>query len=166
MQVEISEYRKYIVLAGNGNKINRYKVPGNLIKTIMATFERVVYVGLLEGFECYTKNPETGEGGWDIVWIEGVKEKIQRYYPNFDCFITQDYPRAGQKLIQFDKLEREDYEMLAFTTDNEDPMTEQRIDTLFDCLIDNDVHTTIDYMVTKGAKNTSEELLTEYDSRA
>jgi hypothetical protein len=166
MQLEISEYNSYIVIAGNGNKLNRYKVTGNLIKNMMMEFERVVYIGLLMGFEIYTKDPETGTTGWDIHWVEGVKEKIQALYPNFDTFITQDYPSSGQTLVKFDKIEKDDYQMKAFVTDHEDEMTDARINTLFDCLIDNDIHATIDYIIAKGSTESYEALIEKYDSQA
>jgi len=45
--------------------------------------------------ECYTKNPDTGEGGWDIQFIfvqarsqtEAV-ELASRHLPNYDEMIT------------------------------------------------------------------------------
>jgi hypothetical protein len=110
MQVELNEFGEYVVIAGNGNKLNRYKVKGDKIGAIYAKFERVCYIGKIQCFECYTKNPETGEGGWDIVYIEGVKEKIKAYYPDFDTFITQDSPSDGD-IKEFLKLEHNDYDM-------------------------------------------------------
>lgn len=111
MQINLSKYSTYIVVAGSGNDLKRHVVEGDKIAEMFSTFERVVYIGEIECFECYTKNPETGEGGWDIVYIEGVKEKIARHYPNFDCFITKGSPVAGNEVVQFYKLERNDYDM-------------------------------------------------------
>jgi len=37
--------------------------------------------------EIYTKNPETGEGGWDIEFIIAMDRKDAETYPNFDEFI-------------------------------------------------------------------------------
>lgn len=161
----INEYCTYLVIAGD-NVLHRYKVKGDKLRELFIKHKRVVYIGLVQGFECYVKNPETGQCGWDIVWIEGVKEAIQRHYPHFDSFITQDYPRSGQELIKFNKLERDDYKMKAFTTDGEDKMDDQRIEDLFDTLIDDDVHTTIDYIIAKGSSLTPAELLEIYDNRA
>ena len=110
MQVDLSEYSEYMVIAGDGNNLHRYRVKGDKIKEVFGRFERVCYIGKIQCFESYTKNPETGEGGWDIVYIEGVKEKIARYYPNFDCFITQDTPSDGD-FVEFLQLEHEDYEL-------------------------------------------------------
>ncbi len=46
-------------------------------------------------YEVYTKNPETGETGWDIEtgWVSAsnlirAKAKIARTIANFDCFIN------------------------------------------------------------------------------
>ena len=111
MQTELNEFSEYLVIAGTGNNLNRYKVKGNQLHEVYSRFERVCYIGKIECFECYTKNPETGEGGWDIHYIEGVKEKIQWYYPHFDCIITQGYPQEEGRHIEFYKLEREDYEL-------------------------------------------------------
>ena len=46
---------------------------------------------IVSGAECYTKNPETGDGGWDIVWIRSTRKLIQKF-PDFDCVITSGYP--------------------------------------------------------------------------
>ena len=53
-------------------------------------------------YEIYTKNPETGEKGWDIKWVNASEDRI-RSFPNFDCVITiDDFPMAGdQKLINW-----------------------------------------------------------------
>jgi glycerate kinase len=47
--------------------------------------------------ECYFKNPDTGEEGWDIQFItmkgkskRDIAEKIKKL-PNFDCFIEFDF---------------------------------------------------------------------------
>jgi len=115
MQIEISEYNKHLVLAGNGNSLRRYVVKGDELKTMFATFERIPYIGRIECFECYVKNPETGEGGWDIVWIEGVEEKIKAHYPHFDCFITKGYPVAGNEVVEFHSVyAKDDYKMAEF----------------------------------------------------
>jgi len=108
MQIEISEFNHYLVLAGNGNDLKRYKVKGDELKDVFNKFDRVPYVGTIECFECYVCNPETGETGWDIVFIEGVKEKIQKYYPNFDCFITKDYPHSDVGMVEFYNTYRSD----------------------------------------------------------
>ena len=43
-------------------------------------------------YEIYTKNPETNEGGWDIVWVRSTDDLIKTF-PNFDVVITKnDYP--------------------------------------------------------------------------
>lgn len=166
MQIEISQYSHYLVIAGPVDNLKRYKVKGDKIQDVFAQFDRVVYMGKLEGFETYVKNPETGEGGWDIVFIEGVKEAIQKYYPHFDTFITKDYPTDINGMVKFYQLERDDYDMAAFTTDGNDEMTDERINDLFDTLIDSDIHTTIDYIISKNNSQTYEGLITRYDERA
>lgn len=104
---------EYLVVAGNGNNLNRMKVTGHQLKAVFSEFDRVTFIGKIQCFECYLKNDE-GVEGWDIVYIEGVKEKIERHYPLFDCFITQDYPLHGNGVIKFDKIEREDYDLVEF----------------------------------------------------
>ena len=43
-------------------------------------------------YEIYTKNPETNESGWDIVWVRSTDSLIKTF-PNFDVIITKnDYP--------------------------------------------------------------------------
>jgi len=111
MQIELNEFSNFIVLAGNGNNLKRYKVSGKELTSVFTKFERVCYIGKIECFECYTKNPETNEGGWDIVYIEGVKEKIKKYYPHFDCFITTGYPHSSVEAIEFLQLEHDNYEL-------------------------------------------------------
>ena len=54
-------------------------------------------------YEIYTKNPKTGESGWDIKFVLATKSTI-KLYPNFDCIITvDDYPLQNPrpKLINF-----------------------------------------------------------------
>ena len=108
MFTEISEFSEYIVVAGNGNDLARYIVKGDKIKELYNKFDRVVYIGKLEGFEIYTCNPETGETGWNIEWVVCVKEAL-KFYPNFDCIITRDYPTKDIDLVKFYQIEREDY---------------------------------------------------------
>lgn len=84
MQVELNKHSEYLMIAGNGNSLNRYKVKGSEIKEVYTRFERVVYIGKVECFETYVKNPETGEEGWDIVYIEGVREKIELHHHSID----------------------------------------------------------------------------------
>ena len=52
---------------------------------------KVFMVELIECWECYTKNPETGDGGWDIVWIKSTRNLLKKF-PDFDCIITSGYP--------------------------------------------------------------------------
>jgi hypothetical protein len=40
-------------------------------------------------YEIYTKDPVTGETGWDIVWVRATRDTISKY-PNFDVIITVD----------------------------------------------------------------------------
>jgi hypothetical protein len=41
-------------------------------------------------FEIYTKNPETGKGGWDIKFVLSHPQHIKRF-PNFDCIISKGF---------------------------------------------------------------------------
>lgn len=43
----------------------------------------------IKAFEIYVKNPETGELGWDIVFVWST-EKLIVTYPHFDCIITRN----------------------------------------------------------------------------
>ena len=46
-------------------------------------------------YEIYTKNPATGERGWDIKFVLATEAGIKRY-PDFDCIVTvDDYPSFG-----------------------------------------------------------------------
>ena len=96
----ISEYNSYLVLAGKGNGLQRYEVTGDKLAEVFQKFERVARIDVIECFEVYTCNPETGEGGWDIHWVRGVRDRIQKYYPNFDCIITQGYPHHPANEVQ------------------------------------------------------------------
>lgn len=43
-------------------------------------------------YEIYTKNPETGESGWDIKWVMAENRQQVSMFPFFDCVITvNDY---------------------------------------------------------------------------
>jgi len=159
MQIDISPYNMFLILAGEANTLARYIVSGNQLKEAFSQFSRIPYVGVLEGFECYTKNPDTGEGGWDIVWIEGVKEKIEQLYPNFDCFITKDYPSGGNDVVKFyATYGDDDFEMKVFTSQCDDHMTESRIDHLLEVLIDDDVNKTVDYIISKDPSKSKDDL--------
>jgi hypothetical protein len=48
-------------------------------------------------YEIYTKNPKTGQTGWDIVYVESTPAKIESF-PNFDCVITrcEGWRRLGE----------------------------------------------------------------------
>jgi len=53
-------------------------------------------------FEVYTKNPRTGDNGWDIHWVRCTREALATY-PNLDCIITtDDFPMAGDKSVIID----------------------------------------------------------------
>ena len=54
-----------------------------------------------EGFntyEVYTKNPITGERGWDIKFVEAENEEQLQQFPNFDCVISVNDFIRGSKL--------------------------------------------------------------------
>jgi hypothetical protein len=50
MQVNLNDSSRYIVIAGEGNNLNRYKIQGSKVQEMFRKFERVVYIGLLQGF--------------------------------------------------------------------------------------------------------------------
>ncbi len=53
-------------------------------------------------FEIYTKNPKTGETGWDVCWVRCTREAVETF-PNFDCIITtDDFPMVGNRSIIID----------------------------------------------------------------
>jgi len=41
----------------------------------------------MKAYEIYTKNPETGEEGWDIKLVWSTPDMIE-LYPHFDCVVT------------------------------------------------------------------------------
>ena len=51
-------------------------------------------------YEIYTKNPETGETGWDILFVYASAKTIKQF-PNFDCIITVDDVPARTKVINW-----------------------------------------------------------------
>lgn len=116
MQIDISNTSQYLALAGKGNNLHRYLVSGKELKLMFAHFERIPYIGKIECFEIYTKNPDTGEGGWGIQYVEGVKEKIKEHYPHFDCFITKGYPTGDNDAVKFHACYgKDDYELADLT---------------------------------------------------
>ena len=51
-------------------------------------------------YEIYTKNPETGEKGWDIKFVLSTRDMIKSF-PDFDVVITIDDYLQGNKLINW-----------------------------------------------------------------
>ena len=102
MKLPISEFQDYLILADKGQGMKCYKTNLKGMQSLFIDGARIVEMGLIQTFEIYTKCPETGTTGWDIHYVEGVKEYIERYYPNFDCFLTQDNNGAA---IKFHYLE-------------------------------------------------------------
>jgi hypothetical protein len=49
-------------------------------------------------FEVYLKHPETGESGWEIIWLHGTYDAVHSY-PDFDCIITIDDPSFKKDAI-------------------------------------------------------------------
>lgn len=84
---------------GEGRERKGERVCGSVIGQFMADHQ-VFSIEPIQCWECYTKNPETGEGGWDIVWIESTRELVEQY-PEFDCIITTDYPCNGLEPVEF-----------------------------------------------------------------
>jgi len=89
MQVN-SFYDYFVSFHTEGNSRSGDVVSGSLLGQFMAT-HKVFMVEPIECWECYTNNPETGDGGWDIVWIRSTRELVKKF-PDFDCIITSGYP--------------------------------------------------------------------------
>ena len=52
-------------------------------------------------YEIYTKNPETGERGWDIKFVLSTRDMIESF-PDFDVIITvDDFPVRGGNLVNW-----------------------------------------------------------------
>lgn len=51
-------------------------------------------------YEIYTKNPETGETGWEIKFVLASPSTIKSF-PNFDCIITVNDCPAGVEVINY-----------------------------------------------------------------
>ena len=51
-------------------------------------------------YEIYTKNPITGETGWDIKFVYATINTIKSL-PHFDCVITVDNFPTNTKLINW-----------------------------------------------------------------
>ena len=51
-------------------------------------------------YEIYTKHPETGEGGWDILFVRCHADEIESY-PLFDCVITVNDLPFGLSVTDF-----------------------------------------------------------------
>lgn len=46
-------------------------------------------------YEIYTKDPDTGIGGWEIKWVRSTPQLIKTF-PDFDVVITvNDFPATG-----------------------------------------------------------------------
>ena len=89
MQVHPS-YSYFVSFHTNGNGRRGQTVAGSELGQFMAD-HKVFNVEIVRCWECYTKDPETGKGGWDIVWIKSTRELVKKF-PNFDCIITEGYP--------------------------------------------------------------------------
>ena len=76
MQV-YSGYSYFVSFHTNGNEREGQIVSGADLGQFMVD-HKVFMVEIIECWECYTKNPETGE-------------LIQKF-PDFDCVITSGYP--------------------------------------------------------------------------
>ena len=49
-------------------------------------------------YEIYTKNPITGEGGWDIKFVEAESREQVKSFPHFDDIITVNDYLSGAPL--------------------------------------------------------------------
>jgi hypothetical protein len=77
----------YLYRTKHTNNMKNVINPSNLLPQLSNTFE----------YEIYTKNPITGQPGWDIQFItiiansrKEAKELLRRH-PNFDCIITVEF---------------------------------------------------------------------------
>ena len=85
-----SGYSYFASFHTDGNQSDGQTVSGADLGQFMVD-HKVFMVELIECWECYTKNPETGAGGFDIVWIKSTRNLLKEF-PNFDCIITSGYP--------------------------------------------------------------------------
>ncbi len=89
--MNITPYNKYLVTNRIKERSSIYEsfvgVTGLEIKEYIT--ELTINISIMHTYEIYTKNPETGEGGWDIKLVRSIDELIKKY-PNFDCIITKN----------------------------------------------------------------------------
>lgn len=108
MKVSISPFRKYLVLADlNKAGMKRHIVDNEGLKALFLSDARICEIGEIQNFEIYTKCPKTGTTGWDIHHVSGVKEYIARFYPNFDCFITDGGTPDDVEFFQTDHVDND-----------------------------------------------------------
>ncbi len=54
-------------------------------------------------YEIYIKNPHTGEGGWEIKWVQAESKEQVSKFPLFDCVISvNDY--VGGKVYNINDI--------------------------------------------------------------
>lgn len=105
----ISKFEEYLVTNRTKEDTNKF-VSHILTSANMGSHisEATVDISLINTYEIYTKDPETGKGGWDIKNVRSTDELIKRY-PNFDAIITKNdcSPTDGDWLCLQTANERE-----------------------------------------------------------
>lgn len=91
MSLFISEYSVYLITsrksAAQMNAHVTEVITGDKIHTSLNPL--TIYIELLNTYEIYTKNPETGERGWNIEFVTST-DRLIKSYPDFDCVITKN----------------------------------------------------------------------------
>jgi len=85
--MDISRFNQYLVVDNNKNKYTSNICNGDKLHLTMS--ESSCYVDVINTYEIYTKNPETGETGWDIELVKST-DKLISFFPNFDVVITKN----------------------------------------------------------------------------
>ena len=95
MTMHISPYTEYLVSTRgkaseiiNGTHLHCFIMPNT------------VDVSRLNTYEIYTKDPQTGEGGYDIHFVQSTDNLIKDY-PLFDCIITKNDGEATNQFIDY-----------------------------------------------------------------
>ena len=88
--MHISPYSEYAVTYRQIENPNSYQTSVCVGSELFKNFiERTMRVDTVHSYEIYTKNPETGEGGWDIMLVRSTDNLIE-HFPHFDCIITKN----------------------------------------------------------------------------
>lgn len=85
--MHLSRYSQFLLAnRENGKETNIVCSGADVHKLIN---EHTVDIASIHTYEIYTRNPETGEGGWQIEHVRSTDYLI-RQFPLFDCIITKN----------------------------------------------------------------------------